>query len=122
MVADAFRGAWQSKGYALDSRSHYIDLAYRPFILAYARWVLWNRFPNAGDYALSETRKDEFELAKELLKNPYIGTTQPKPDDPDPDPGLSATTTDPAIAMPWMKFPAQPFDTGFWQVYPMIDR
>lgn len=122
MVSDTFRGAWKSKGYVMDSRDHYTDSAYRPFILAYTRWVLWNRFPAAGDYALTETRKDEFEMAKELLKNPYIGTTEPKPDDPDPDPGLSAKTSDAAISVPWMKFPGEPYDTGFWQVYSMIDR
>lgn len=82
LVADAFRGAWLAKGYDIDSREHYTCTTYAPFVLAYARWTLWNRFPDAGAYALTETRKDEWKLAADLLKNPYIGVEKPTSDDP----------------------------------------
>ena len=70
------------------------------------------------DFALSEPREKQYEEAAELLKDPYIGVSKPDYSD---DPELSSTTQhdhDAAISIPWMKFPAQPFDTGFWQVYP----
>ena len=87
LVADTYRGAWLAKGYDIDSRDHYICTTYAPFVLAYARWTLWNRFPDAGAYALTETRKDEWQLAAGLLKNPYIGVEKPTPEDPGhPDP------------------------------------
>ena len=117
-VADAFRGAWQSKGYTVDERDHYIAPEYKQFVLNYARWQIWTRFPMTEDYALSEPREKQYEEAAALLKDPYIGVSKPDYSD---DPDLSAKTmssTDAAISMPWMKFPAQPFDTGFWQVYP----
>lgn len=117
-VADAYRGAWQSKGYTIDVRDHYVAPEYIQFVLNYARWQIWTRFPMTEDYALSEPRKKQYEEAAELLKDPYIGVSKPDYSD---DPSLSSVTQhehDAAISMPWMKFPAQPFDTGFWQVYP----
>lgn len=71
-----------------------------------------------NDYALDENRKKQYEEAAALLKDPYIGVSDP---DYSGDPELSSVSvdrTDNAISMPWMKFPAEPFDTGFWQVYP----
>ena len=63
------------------------------------------------DFALSEPRKKLYEEARELLKNPYIGTTTPDYSD---DPDLSGNTNlsainDGAIKMPWQRFPAEPF-------------
>lgn len=117
-VADAFRGAWQSKGYTIDVRDHYVAPEYVQFVLNYARWQIWTRFPMTEDFALSEPREKQYEEAAELLKDPYIGVSKP---DYSGDPELSSmnqATYDSAISMPWMKFPAEPFDTGFWQVYP----
>lgn len=117
-VADAFRGAWAAKGYTVDVRDHYVAPEYRQFVLNYARWQIWTRFPMTEDYALSEPREKQYEEAAALLKDPYIGVQRPDYSD---DPQLSAQQLDQAdraISMPWMKFPAEPFDTGFWQVYP----
>lgn len=119
LVADAFRGAWLAKGYNIDKREHYTCSTYWPFILAYSRWTLWNRFPAANSYALTETRKDEWEIAKELLKNPYIGTDEPNyDDDPDlsSDPGWQLTA-DPAITVPWLRVVPQYGKFGFPETY-----
>lgn len=103
MVADLFRGVWQAKGYDIDVREHYICTTYLPFILAYTRWILWNRFPNAGEYALTETRKSEYDEAVELLKNPYIGVEDPA-DINDPDnPNNKVKQVDSAISIPYLR-------------------
>ena len=73
----------------------------------------------AENYALSKPREELYKAAQELLKNPYLGTSEPDYSD---DPTLSGDTNlnkdhDAAITMPWMKFPAMPYDTGFWQPY-----
>ena len=120
LVAAAFRGAWQSKGYLLDVRDYYVAPEYQQFVLNYARWQIWTRFPMTEDFALSEPRKKQYEEAAELLKNPYLGVSKPDYSD---DPTLSGDTSlsnvnDGAVTMPWQKFPAVPFDTGFAQVYP----
>lgn len=120
LVSDAFRGAFIAKGYAMDDREHYTPSSYWPFILAYARWTLWNRFPMAQNYALSETRKDEWKLASELLKNPYIGTDPIDGggggEDPEED-EMDRLAKDPAISIPWLRFPPIEGQTGFPPVY-----
>lgn len=118
-VADAFRGAFASKGYNMDVRKHYVPEEYVLPILNYTRWSCWTTFPMTQDFALSEPRKMLYEEAKELLKNPYIAVSKPDYSD---DPKLSGDTTlnsntDPAISMPWLKFPTMPFDTGFYKPY-----
>lgn len=117
-VADAFRGAFASKGYTMDVRKHYVPEEYVLPILNYARWSCWTTFPMTEDFALSEPRKMLYEDAKELLKNPYIAVSKPDYSD---DPKLSAQAMsadiDPAISMPWLKFPTMPFDTGFYKPY-----
>lgn len=73
----------------------------------------------AEDYALSEPRKKQYEEAVELLKNPYLGTSKPDySDDPElsGDTSLSAST-DAAFSMPWQKFPAEPWEYGYSQVW-----
>lgn len=117
VVADAFRGAWQSKGYPIDVRDHYVAPEYKQFVLNYARWQVWTRFPMAENYSLSEPREKQYEEAQELLKNPYIGVSKPDYSD---DPTLSSLNThakDAAITVPWLKFAPMPFDTGFPQAY-----
>ena len=119
-VADTFRSAFVSKGYTIDVRDHYVDAGYLIPVLNYARYQIFTRFPMAEDYALSEPRKKQYEEAAQLLKTPYLGVSRPDYSD---DPQLSSDTSlsnvnDGAITMPWQKFPAVPFDTGFAQVYP----
>lgn len=113
LVAEAFRGAWLAKGYQIDDRDYYVCSTYYPFVLAYARWTLWNRFPNAQGYALTETRKDEWKLAADLLKNPYIGVSKPDPEEPvnpdDPNP----LAKDPSITIPWLRCPPLIGECGF---------
>jgi len=119
MVSDAFRGALQSKGYEIDSRDHYTCSSYKTFILNYARWEIWTRFPMTDDYALSEPRKKLYEEAAALLKDPSIGVdpVEPSPT-PDPDDLPPSPDSYHAISMPWLKMPPVPFDTGFAQTMP----
>ena len=117
MVSDAYRGSWLSKGYTIDVRDHYIAPEYRNAVLNYARFQIFTRFPMTPSFALDENRKKQYEEATELLKNPYIGVSKPDYSD---DPDLSSMTQhdhDPAISMPWLKFPTMPFDTGFYKPY-----
>ena len=98
-MADAWRGAWQAKGYQIDVRDHYVAPEYTYYVLVHARYAIWTRFPNAPAYALDEARKAEYDKALELLKSPYIGTSKPDyTDDPEIDPE-KLKTTDSAIGV-----------------------
>lgn len=100
-VADLFRGAFRSKGYTIDERDHYIPDSYVQYVLDYARYSIFTRFPMANEYALSEPRKLLFEQASEILKNPFIKPDDPvDPDDPD-DP--DSEKRDNAITLPYLK-------------------
>lgn len=117
VVADAFRGAWKSKGYELDVREHYVAPEYRNAVLNYARFQIFTRFPMTTSFALDENRKKQYEEAAELLKDPYIGVSKPDYSD---DPSLSSLTKaryDSAISVPWLKFQPMPFDDGFPEAY-----
>ena len=88
-------------------------------MLNYSRYQIWTTFPMTESYSLSEPREKLYSQAVELLKDPYLGTSKP---DYSNDPTLSGDTNlnkdhDAAISMPWVKFPAMPFDNGFWQPY-----
>ena len=76
-MADAWRGAWQAKGYQIDIRDHFVAPEYTYYVLVHARYAIWTRFPNSPAYALDEARKAEYDKALELLKSPYIGTSKP---------------------------------------------
>lgn len=119
LVSDAFRGAFIAKGYQVDNREHYTPSSYKPFILAYARWTLWNRFPMANNYALSETRKDEWKIAADLLKNPYIGTDPipPEGSGTEPDDPVSHLSADAAITVPWLRIEPEEGKFGFPEAY-----
>lgn len=111
-AADAFRGAWEAKGYPVDPRDHYISTGYTEFVLAFARWNLWCRFPMSDNYALSEPRKLQYEKAVELLKDPWLATDKIQWDDP----ALSAYSdlsaqTGSSIKIPWQ---ATPLDIRWW--------
>lgn len=119
LVADSFRGAWLSKGYTIDVREHYVAPEYISFILDYARWQAWTRFPASEDWALTEAREKLFDQAAELLKNPYLGVSRPDYSD---DPTLSGRTdlsgvNGAKIDIPWLRFPPMPFEEGFPEVY-----
>lgn len=103
LIADQFRGAFTAKGYTIDIRDHYMPPEYHYAALVLARFAVWTRFPNTPDYALDEARKKAYDDARELLKNPYIGTSKPDySDDPEIAP---KPTQDAAIAMPYLRFP-----------------
>lgn len=72
LIADTWRGALSSKGYSLDSRDHYVPRSYAYWILVHARWAVWTRFPNSKQIALDDARKQEYEKALELLKDPIL--------------------------------------------------
>lgn len=57
LVADAYRGAFTAKGYTVDIRDHYVPPEYAVFILNYARWQIWTRFPGTESFALTDPRK-----------------------------------------------------------------
>lgn len=120
MAADAFRGAWQSAGYNIDVRDHYVAPQYKQFVLDYARWAIWTRFPMTEGYALSEPRQKQYEFALKLLEKPFLGVEKPDySDDPDLSGNTDLTAThDAAITLPWQKFPSMPFEYGFFDVYP----
>ena len=120
LVSDAFRGAFIAKGYQVDNREHYTPSSYKPFIMAYARWTLWNRFPMAQNYALSDARKDEWKIAADLLKNPYIGTDPVSPEGGGEDPGddpVSHLSADAAITIPWLRIEPECGKYGFPEAY-----
>ena len=76
-VADSYRAAFSSKGYAMDVRPHYLPNAYRIYALCIARYYICTRFPNSLNIFLDEPRKELYSQAVELLKNPYIGVPSP---------------------------------------------
>lgn len=78
MASDLYRGAFISKSYEIDTREHYTSSNYRHFILVYARWAIWTRFPMSPSIALDDARKAEYELAVDMLKDPKIGVEKPE--------------------------------------------
>ena len=118
-VADSYRAAFSSKGYAMDVRPHYIPNAYRIYALCIARYYICTRFPNSLNIFLDEPRKDLYTQAMELLKDPYIGV--PEPDYSD-DPELSGRTdltsiSDASLTLPYQRFWTKPQNYGFINPY-----
>ena len=118
-VADMFRGAFLTKGYNVDIRDHYVPQGYVNPILNYARWQIWTRFPNSQNIALDDPRRFAYEEAKELLKDPYIGTENPDYSD---DPELSGrtdltSTNDASLTLPYQRFWTKPQNYGFINPY-----
>ena len=77
MASDLYRGAFISKSYEIDTREHYTPTSYKHFILVYARWAIWTRFPMSPSIALDDARKAEYELACDMLKDPMLGVDKP---------------------------------------------
>ena len=118
-VADSYRAAFSSKGYAMDVRPHYLPNAYRIYALCIARYYICTRFPNSLNIFLDEPRKDLYTQAMELLKDPYIGV--PEPDYSD-DPELSGRTdltsiSDASLTLPYQRFWTKPQNYGFINPY-----
>ena len=104
-VVDAFRGAWESKGYALDTREHYCAPEYKMFVMNIARYQSWTRFNMSPAVGLDEARTKEYEKYLELMKNPYIGTSKPEweyssenPDNPE-----ASTQKGGSISIPFLR-------------------
>lgn len=107
-VADTFRGAFRAKGYTVDVRDHYMPPEYKLFALQLARQYIWTRFPFSNNSALDEVRRKEYEEAYKMMTNPTIGPSKPDYSD---DPELSGntdlnSTTDAALKIPLLRFPA----------------
>ena len=118
-VADSYRAAFSSKGYAMDIRPHYLPNAYRLYALCIARYYICTRFPNSINIFLDEPRKELYTQAMELLKDPYIGV--PEPDYSD-DPELSGRTdltsiSDASLTLPYQRFWTKPQNYGFINPY-----
>ena len=118
-VADSYRAAFSSKGYAIDVRPHYLPNAYRIYVLCIARYYICTRFPNSLNIFLDEPRKELYTQAMELLKDPYIGV--PEPDYSD-DPELSGRTdltssNDASLTLPYQRFWTKPQNYGFINPY-----
>ena len=77
MAADIFRGPFISKSFEIDTREHYIPSNYAHFVLVYARYSMWTRFPMSPAIALDDARKDEYEFIRDMIKNPTIGVDKP---------------------------------------------
>lgn len=104
-AADAFRAAWEAKGYPVDPRPHWTSTGYTEFILAFARWNLWCRFPMADNYALSEPRKLQYEKALELLKDPWLATDKVDWTSPElSDYSALSASAGCSIGVPWLRF------------------
>ena len=110
MASDLFRGAFVSKGYPIDVRDHYSPLNYKHFILIYARWSMWSRFPMSPSIALDEARKQEWNLACDMLKDPRIGVESPewKYSSENPDNGKVQAGS---IGLPFMRIDQEMFDS-----------
>ena len=104
MVSDAWRGALSAKGYALDSREHYTPGSYAYYILVHARWAVWTRFPNSKQIALDDARKQEYEKALDLLKNPILDVDPVTPEGQAGDEDAIGTGAG-SIRVPWNRIP-----------------
>lgn len=114
-----YRGAFQTKGYPLDVREHYLPNNYKLFSLSLARYYICTRFPNSDGVFLDEPRKKMYEKAVEMLGDAVLGVPQPDYSD---DPELSGDTSlsvreDAALSLPWQRLLARPCSYGFARPY-----
>ena len=111
MVSETWRGALSAKGYTLDIRDAYIPSSYQYYVLVHARWAIWTRFPLSNEIALDEARKQEYQKAMDMLKNPYLDAEKPEwqydPSNPD-NQDESGWHGAQSIQVPWpQKFPTE---------------
>ena len=117
-VADSYRAAFSSKGYAMDIRPHYLPNAYRLYALCIARYYICTRFPNSLNIFLDEPRKDLYTQAMELLKDPYIGVPEPDySDDPELSSDVDTTFADASITLPYQRILPMTFQFGYVHPY-----
>ena len=118
-VADSYRAAFSSKGYAMDIRPHYLPNAYRLYALCIARYYICTRFPNSLNIFLDEPRKELYTQAMELLKDPYIGVPEPDySDDPELSGRIDLTSiSDASLTLPYQRFLTKPQNYGFINPY-----
>lgn len=109
MVSDVWRGALGAKGYEIDVRSHYVPETYAYYILVHARHAVWTRFPNSENIALDERRKNEYDEAMKLLKDPFLGVDGVSGEGVSPSAEAVGTGSG-SIRVPLMRFPP-------WYVY-----
>lgn len=109
-AASAFRGAFLAKSYTIDPRDDYIPGSYVPFILAFARHLLWTRFPFASNYALDDARSKLLDQALKLLEKPSIGVdpVEYEPPSPGPEPQPTPSSGASSIVVPYQRFPDDP--------------
>ena len=117
-VADSYRAAFSTKGYAMDVRPHYLPNAYKLYVLCIARYYICTRFPNSLNIFLDEPRKDLYTQAMDLLKDPYIGVPGPDySDDPELSSDVDTTFVDASITLPYQRFWTKPQNYGFINPY-----
>ena len=118
-VADGYRAAFMSKGYAIDIRPHYVPNAYRLYVLVLARYYICTRFPNSLNIFLDEPRKELYSQAVELLKNPYIGVPSPDYSDDSELSGRADLTaiSDASLTLPYQRMWTKPGSYGFISPY-----
>lgn len=105
VVSDVWRGALSAKGYELDVRDHYVPPEYAYYILVHCRHAVWTRFPNSESIALDGRRKEEYEKAMDLLRDPFIDVSSPT-DEGVPDTSGEIGTGAGSIRVPWNRIPA----------------
>ena len=113
VIADMFRGAFISKSYEIDTRDHFIPSSYEHFVLVYARYSIWTRFPMSPNIALDDARKDEYKMVQNLLQDAYIGVDKPSwehssknPDNPDNEGNVQLGS----IGIPFLRFDQSLYD------------
>ena len=102
-----FRGSFESKGYEIDVREHYVPASYVLPVLQLARETAWSRFPNSPVIALDEVRKEEVKRLYDLLKNPYIGTEKPEWEHSSKNPDVTGISNTGSISLPFLRFDEQ---------------
>ena len=120
-VVDAFRGAWQAKGYEIDTRPYYAAPEYKMFIMNIARYQSWTRFNMSPAVGLDEARTKQYENCLEMLKNPYLAVSKPEwehssenPDNPE-----APAQQGGSISLPFLRMDASLY---YWNAEKIYDK
>ena len=73
----------------------------------------------ADNYALSKPREDLYKAAEDLLKNPYLATSEPDEEGGGgtPEDEEARLSSDAAISIPWLREVPEAGRFGFPEVY-----